>query len=158
MLAVLVPSPLRRWAGIATLALLGVMLLWLGFSGAPAPLWRAVLVAAGIAFLWAADTFRRATADAIELTREELRTRSGLRLTSVANVRSVERGAFAMKPSQGFLVRLKEPEGRGWAPGLWWRAGTHLGLGGVIPGGQSRAMAEILTALTLGILPDVHDK
>jgi hypothetical protein len=57
----------------------------------------------------------------------------------------VERGAFAFKPSNGFLVRLDKPLGRGWAPGLWWRLGRLLGVGGVTSASQSKAMAEILS-------------
>jgi hypothetical protein len=43
-----------------------------------------------------------------------------------------------------------------WAPGLYWRNGTFLGIGGVLSAGETKAMAEILTALVQGIqLEDV---
>ena len=101
-----------------------------------------------------AEAMRRASAEGLELTRQVLRTESGRVLTEVSNVRTVERGAFAFKPSNGFLVRLYAPSGRGWAPGLWWQRGTWLGVGGAVPGGQARAMAEVLTALRKGEFPE----
>jgi hypothetical protein len=155
ILAVLAPSMPRRWSGIAALIILGILLIWLAFSAKPTFVWQVFYLVCGIGILWGADKMRRVTADRIELTRKVLRTSSGHVLTEVSNVRRVERGAFAFKPSNGFLVRLNKPSGKGWAPGLWWQSGTFLGIGGVVPGGQSRAMAEILTALQMGVIPDV---
>ena len=149
------PSPSRRWMGVISLGGVGVLLLALVFEVDGAM--RLLFLAMALSAFWFADLMRRATEDAIELTREELRTRSGRRLARVTNVAGVERGAFAFKPSHGFLVKLKEPEGRGWAPGLFWQRGRLLGVGGVIGGGETRAMADILAALVRGDLPDALD-
>lgn len=157
ILSVLPPSQGRRWMGILVFLALGVVLLWLGLANSPSFGWRIAFVVGGVLALWGSDVLRRATDDEIILTREVLRTRSGRVLAHVDNVSKVERGAFAFKPSQGFLVRLKKPEGRGWAPGLWWARGTFVGIGGVVSAGKSRAMAEILTALTLNMLPSYDD-
>ena len=148
-LAVLPASQPRRWAGISMLVCLGLLLIWTAYAAVGAVLWQAIFLVFGVLSLWAADAMRRATEAVIQLTKTELRTDAGAVLARVEDVETVERGAFAFKPSQGFLVRLKTPGPRGWAPGLWWRAGTFLGVGGVVSGGQSRAMAEILTALIL---------
>lgn len=148
------PSPSRRWMGVLSLAGVGALMLSLVFEVDGAV--RFAFLALAVAAFFCADRLRAATADGIVLTREELRTRSGRRLATVSNVAGVERGAFAFKPSHGFLVKLKEPEGRGWAPGLYWQRGRLLGVGGVIGGGEARAMAEMLTALTLGDLPDAQ--
>ena len=148
------PSQARRWMGVFAFALLGILLISIVFVGRPPILYQLAFVAGGLAALWAANRMRIATDQTLELTRHELRTGDGQVLTTVENVRAVERGAFAFKPSNGFLVRLKQPSGRGWAPGLWWQRGTYLGIGGAVPGGQSRAMAEVLTALSMGIFPD----
>jgi hypothetical protein len=37
--------------------------------------------------------------------------------------------------------------GRRWQPGLWWRLGKRVGVGGVAPGHQTKAMAQIIEAL-----------
>lgn len=146
VLIAITASQARRWLGVAALFALGILFLTLVFEPTGG-VWRFVFLGFGALAFFAADRLRYYTNDTIELTREEIRTRSGRHLAFVANVKAVERGAFAFKPSNGFLVRLNESEGRGWAPGLWWQRGRLLGVGGVIPGGQSRAMAEILAAL-----------
>lgn len=139
-------SQARRWLGIAALFGLGVLFLSLIFEPTGG-VWRFLFLGLGALSFLAADRLRYYTGDTIELTQKVIRTQSGRHLAHVSNVKAVERGAFAFKPSNGFLVRLHEREGRGWAPGLWWQRGRLLGVGGVIPGGQSRAMAEILAAL-----------
>jgi len=143
-------SPARRWFGTGALTALALVLLWLALRDNLGAFWRMGFFLAAALAGWSAERLRVATLDKIELTPTVLRTSSGRRLARVANVRAVERGAFAFKPSNGFLVRLKEPEGRGWAPGLWWQRGTWLGIGGVVPGAQSRAMSEMLSVLTRG--------
>ena len=148
------PSPVRRWSAISVFVVLCCVLVWLAFIGGGDLGWRLLFLALGIACFLMADVLRRATMNGIELTRTELRTSEGHVLTTVENVSKVERGAFAFKPSNGFLVRLKSPSGRGWAPGLWWQSGTYLGVGGVISAGQSKAMAEILAAMIAGLWPD----
>lgn len=155
ILAVLVPSAARRWIGILTMASLGGLLIWVAAVAQPTLFWQVAFLAGGLAAVLGAVRMHRATSDRILLTREVLVTGAGEFVASVANVRQVERGAFAFKPSNGFLIRLKEPDGDGaWRPGLWWRRGTFVGIGGVVPGGQSRAMAEVLTALILDMLPE----
>ena len=141
--------------GILSAVLLGTVLAWLASFPQPSILWQFAFLAAAVWVLWGAYRMYEATSERILLTREALVTGSGEVLARVENVAKVDRGVFAFKPSNGFLVRLKEPEGpSAWRPGLWWRRGTFLGVGGVVPGGQSRAMAEILTAITLDMLPD----
>lgn len=153
VLIAIAPSLVRRWVAIFCLALLGVLIISLVFSDAGG-IWPVIFLVFGIASILAADKFRRASADHIELTRDVVRTGSGRILAHVDNIERVERGAFAFKPSNGFLIRLKEPEGKGWAPGIWWKRGRLLGIGGVIAGGQSRAMADVMNALIKGMLPE----
>jgi hypothetical protein len=146
VLAVVTPSPARRAVGIGALTLLGGLLLYLGFvqggTNAGATL---VLLAAGLGGLGAAEALRRGSARRLELTETELRDSSGRRLALVADVRGVERGAFAFKPSNGFMLRLAGSGPFQWAPGLWWRIGGRVGVGGVTSAHQTKAMAEILS-------------
>lgn len=153
VLIAIAPSAFRRWVAVFCLVLLGILIISLVFSDAGG-IWPVIFLIFGLASIFAADKFRRASADHIELTRDVLRTGSGRVLAHVDNVDRVERGAFAFKPSNGFLVRLKEPEGKGWAPGIWWKRGRLLGIGGVIAGGQTRAMADVMNAMIKGLLPE----
>ena len=60
---------------------------------------------------------------------------------------SVDRGAFAFQPSNGFLIRLRAGAERTWQPGMWWRIGTCVGVGGMTPGPQTKFMAETILAM-----------
>lgn len=142
------PSIFRRFLALAALLVLGMVLIGLGFGEVP-DLWRLVFVALGALVLWSCMHIYRATGDGLQLTRAGLRTRSGRMLVRVENIDKVERGVFAFKPSNGFLVRLKTPEDRGWAPGLWWKFGRKLGVGGTLSGGQTRAMADLMAAMVV---------
>lgn len=142
------PSPLRRWMALLSLLVLAGMLLALSIGDVP-DLWRLVFVGIGAWVLWSGNNLRKATLDGLVLTRAGLRTEDGRMLAPTENIAKVERGVFAFKPSNGFLVRLKEPDGNGWAPGLWWKYGRRLGVGGTLSGGQTRAMADLMAALVM---------
>ena len=139
-------SFMRRW--VALLALLGLALLFFRFAIGDVPdLWRLLFVGLGAAILWCGNRLRVATLGGLVLTRAGLETAEGEMIAAIDNIDKVERGVFAFKPSNGFLLRLKEPDGKGWAPGLWWKVGRRIGVGGTLSNGQSRAMAETIIAL-----------
>ena len=37
--------------------------------------------------------------------------------------------------------------GHAWAPGMWWRVGRRVGVGGLTGGAESRAVADALAAM-----------
>lgn len=148
VLATLAASSIRRYAGLAILLSLGVMLLFVSMSSPPiAFIWRLGLLVLGILVLFLAESLRRATMTGLELTRDELRTTAGHVLARVEDIEGVVRGSFALKPSNGFSVITKHAMPRRWAPGVWWQYGRRLGVGGVISASQAKNMAEILAAL-----------
>ncbi|SFL96510.1 hypothetical protein [Shimia aestuarii] len=147
VLAVVRASAPRRWFGIGVMAVLGGLLIYLALSTPPSLGWQVFLIVFGVAALWLAETTRKATEHEVQLTSKGLRSSSGEEIASVDQIARVERGTFAMKPSNGFLLRLKEPRSRRWQPGLWWAMGRRVGIGGVTPGSQSKVMAQMLEAL-----------
>jgi hypothetical protein len=147
------PSPARRYFAVICFVTLALVLIGLVVQGSPSFVWQAFFLGTAIASLLGAKRLYQGTDDEIELTRSELRTKSGRLLTTIDNVNVVERGPFAFKPSNGFLVRLHAPCGKGWTPGLFWQRGTYLGVGGAINAGHTRAMAEAITALKMDVLP-----
>ena len=145
VVAEIAPSRARRMFALIMLVILGAMVVYLTFSAPPSSvLWRGFLVVVGVGALFLADMMRRATLHKIELTDEVLRDTSGRELCRIDNIAAVERGAFAFKPSHGFLLRTKAPQPQAWAPGLWWRFGRKIGVGGVTPSGQAKFMAEMI--------------
>lgn len=146
VLATLTASGPRRMFGIATLAVLGGLLVYLGLTTAPALGWRVFLLGLGGLTLWCAEQTRRATLHRIELTSEGLTTEAGEVIAAFDNIRAIKRGMFDLKPSHGFTVLLKTPRSRRWQPGLWWAMGRRVGVGGMTPGAEGKAMAQILEA------------
>lgn len=145
VLCTLRPSPVRRVAAVLTLA--GVSLLLLGVVLATPPQqpgWMLFLLGAGAGMLWLSLRLWQATDRRIILTRAGLFDSDGTCIAAMADIVDVDRGVFAFKPSGGLVLRLGHAPGRAWAPGLWWRLGRRLGIGGVTGTVQGRAMAEMI--------------
>lgn len=148
VLAELRPSPPRRVLGVVLLAVLGSALVWLALAYPPAALgWSVFLLGFGAACLWLAARMWQVTGQGLELTRDALRDQHGFVLARVEQIRAVNRGVFAFKPAGGFTLVLKQPAPGRWAPGLWWRLGRSVGVGGVTHRHEARYMAEVLDAL-----------
>lgn len=147
ILATIRASSARRWMGVGMLVAVGVLVLYVALAAPPEPEWQVFLFVVGAAALWLARSVWNATSDSIELTRTELRTGSGRLLAEVADITNVERGVFAFKPSNGFLVTTRSKPGNAWAPGLWWRVGRRIGIGGMTAAAETKFMSEMLSAL-----------
>lgn len=140
-------SAVRRIMGVSMLGTIGVVLLYIALSTPPSLGWLVFLLIVGLGALWMAVRMWQATLQSVELTETELRSSDGILIAQVADIEAIDRGFFAFKPSNGFLIRTTTPGSRIWQPGLWWRAGRRIGIGGVTPGSQSKAMSEILAAM-----------
>ena len=147
ILATVNASAPRRVLGVGMLAAVGAIVLYVAFSAPPSMAWLVFLLVVGLGALWLAARMWQSTTHMIELTETELRCSDGSLIAMVADIEAIDRGFFAFKPSNGFMLRLAKPGVRAWLPGLWWRMGRRVGIGGVTPGSQSKAMAEILAAL-----------
>lgn len=148
VLATVSASAPRRWLAVGMMGLLGALLLYIAFTSPPEVLgWQVFLIVIGILALVLADKTRRATERVVELTAEGLRDSEGEQIATLAEIDRINRGMFAMKPSNGFTLVLKQGRARAWQPGLWWAMGTRVGIGGVTPGSQTKFMAQMLEAM-----------
>ncbi|NNE53560.1 MAG: hypothetical protein HKN30_14300 [Sulfitobacter sp.] len=147
VLAVVQASAGRRFLGIVSLGLLGLLLIYIAFVQPPTLLWQVFLIVLGAAAVWMADAMRRATGSAIELTPLCLRDRDGTVIALVEDIESMDRGFFAFKPSNGFLLKTRKADTRQWRPGLWWRIGRRIGIGGMTPGSQTKFMSEVIATM-----------
>lgn len=139
-------SPPRRYLAVAITVTLGLLLIALGFSGGRGVLAQLVLIALGALALWQAARIWYASEGALYLTEAGLFDQDGTCLAAMDDVVSVSRGTFAIKPSGGFTLLLTQKRPRASAPGLWWRLGRRLGVGGVTGQGAARFMAEAIAA------------
>ncbi|MDE0589021.1 hypothetical protein OU789_03675 [Halocynthiibacter sp. C4] len=148
-LAVIQASVARRYFGLGVLYSFGAILLYIAAATPPSDIkWLAFLILVAVGDLVVAEMFRRATLCSIRLTKEGMYCSDGKLMVAIDNIKSVERGVFAFKPSNGFMVTTKERQSRVWAPGLWWRVGKRVGVGGVLHASQTKNMAEMLVALS----------
>lgn len=135
----------RRYFGVLAISGLGITLLYIAAVHPPTKLIALLLLfLVGGIFVWAGYRLYRSTDNTILLTREAIFTESGYVLCRLDNIAKVDRGFFAFKPSNGFLILLKEKGERSWAPGMWWSFGRNIGLGGVTSPRQSKEMASVI--------------
>ncbi len=154
VLATIKASPGRRILGIGSLWVLSLMVIYVGIVQPPVLGWQLFLFALGGVSIWIAEQMRRSTAVTLELTRTQLRDSAGAVLARMDEVTGLDRGMFAFKPSNGFLLRLNTSKPRAWRPGLWWSLGSRVGVGGMTPAHQSKFMAEIIATLLAERDPD----
>lgn len=146
--AMIYPSPGRRWFGTVTLAILGVLLIYTALANpASALVWTLILMLAGGIAIWGAISAFSATGRGIALTPEGLFDTEGQELARLEDMVSVVSGPLSFKPSNGFTVRLRRRHKAGWAPGLWWRLGPLLGVGGMTTGVEAKYMAELISEM-----------
>lgn len=143
------PQPVRRGLATGFVGVLGMLLLYLAVTFPPVDWYfLALLVGMGAGALYLSYQMWEATAETLELTPRELREANGRVLCQIENVAGVDRGFFAFKPASGFIIRLKAPMTPGvYAPGLWWRFGRTLMVGGATAGRESKSVADLIKVL-----------
>lgn len=148
VLAYIEASAPRRWLAIAMQMGLGALLVYIALAMPGAFGWQVFLLLLGAAWIFLAIRMHAATSLRLELTRQELRDSTGEVLAKLDDVQAVSRGTFALKPSNGFTLVLGTKKGPArWRPGLWWRFGNRVGIGGVTAGAQSKPAAQIIEAI-----------
>lgn len=147
-LARITASGARRVIGVGSMMGLGALIVYVALTTADmAVVWKAVLLVTGIAGLVLAQLMWQSTGHALVLTQDGLSDSDGTVVARLDQIAKVDRGMFAMKPSNGFLVILKDPAPWAWRPGLWWRLGRRVAVGGVTAASQTRPVADIMTHL-----------
>jgi len=146
------PRPARRITAVAGVGLLGTLLIYIAATHPPRDIaWLLFLVLVGAWCLYISWRMWVVTGVRLELTKDELREQNGRVLFAIEELERVDRGFFAFKPANGFLIKLKDKttRGRAYAPGLWWRAGRTIMVGGVVSGRQAKAVADLIKVLIL---------
>ncbi len=148
ILARIAPSLVRRAFATGIIGALGVLLELLAFFRPPSamPL-QLMLIALGVGALILCMKLYSATSRGLVLTEQSLSDTDGRLLATLDEIRKVDRGTFAFKPSNGFVLHLKERRPGAWEPGLWWRRGRVVGVGGAISSAEGRHMADLLSAM-----------
>lgn len=143
--AVITVSAARRIMAYGIQLALGAILVYAAFAGGAGPIAAAILLIFGGLVLWGAERIRRTGNIEIYLTDQGVFDSTGVQLAAFNDIASVSRGPFALKPSNGFGLNLKTKQSRAWVPGLWWRFGQKVGVGGITSAGAAKFMAEQIT-------------
>lgn len=134
----------RRVLGVGSMWLLAFLVIAVALLTPPSFGWQVFLILIGGVALYIGEVMRRATDVSVELTDSGLRDSAGVLIAEMENIASIDRGMFAFKPSNGFLLRTTTRAPFHWRPGVWWRYGKSIGVGGMTPAGQAKAMSEII--------------
>ncbi len=143
----IVPSAPRRMFGTGMLYGLGVVLLYVAVTNPPSPALALFLIGMGGLSIFGGYKMWQATGFMIELTEDELRLSDGRLICKTEDIHKIDRSFFAFKPSNGFLVTTKVSYPATWSPGLLWRFGKRIGIGGVTPASEGKVMADTLAAM-----------
>lgn len=135
-------APMRLAFALLVFGGLGVILIYLSFTSSGGAAAKAFLLVLGLFVFFAGYLLKRAAEGALLLTTSGLETQDRVLLVPWEEMVAVDRGALAIKPSNGFTVKTKSPMRRGWALGLWWCVGRRFGVGGVASAGAAKFMAE----------------
>lgn len=142
------PSTPRRIFGALVMFLLGTLLIYIAFASPPADLgWRAFLILIGIAALVNGVRGWQASEGAIVLTERGLFDHEGAVIAAIDQIEKVDRALFTFKPSNGFLVKMTEKQPFKWSPGMYWRIGKRVGIGGVTSGAETKIVADSLSMM-----------
>ena len=138
-------EPARRLFGAGALFLLCVIVLWHGYKNYSLTDEGLVQIFLGLAGMFAALRFWRGSDNGLELTPTELRETRGRQIVRITDIVAVQREAFGIiKPTNGFVIVTREKLPAAISPGIWWRLGRRIGVGGLTGGGEGRAMVELL--------------
>ncbi len=147
VIAVVEASSLRRVMGAGALFGLGAVLLYTVFSDPPGAVTATFGIILALVVVAMGTKMWRATSGRVELREDALVDSHGTTLVRIDEIEGVDRGILAFKPSNGFVLTLKSKQPRSWAPGLWWRLGRYLGVGGAVSAGETKFMAEQIAFL-----------
>lgn len=134
-----------RWIMLVAIAALFAMTLLAAIDMMNRALFPALILAlfaAAIGWFGQALLFTKARAVVFEDGR--LFDDSGVEICRIDDIAELEKGLHLYKPSSGFVLKLKTKQTTAWSPGLWWRIGHRVGVGGATPGRRAKAMADAI--------------
>ncbi|MEM0977526.1 MAG: hypothetical protein AAGJ34_08330 [Pseudomonadota bacterium] len=137
----------RYWFGIACLSLPALFIVFALSQGVVTRLWAmGFLMAIASAFLWAAYRMYSVPRAGLLFDGRVLRTEDGLVVAALTDIDVVQTGIFAMRPSNGFSLIMKEADHLPTRPGIFWRQGKMIGIGGILAAAETRAIGRLMQA------------
>lgn len=142
-------SQARRWVGVGSFAIVGVLLPTVVVVSPATLVWNILLLAYAAFCLWQAYRMHLAGQRSLILYEDRLTLDDGELIAPLSEVVSIDRSLFAYKPSGGFILKLREKSPRGGVMGLYSRRGRRIAVGGIVSSVGGRGMADMIQALLL---------
>lgn len=139
------PQVLRWLVVLASAVALALTVSLAARASATDPLVALINLPAALGLGWFAWAMASAKASSLTFDGETLTDNAGVAVCHIDEVDRIERGFAMFKPSGGFAILLKAEKPRGWSPGLWWRWGKRIGVGGATYGRAARNMADSMS-------------
>ncbi|WP_386682970.1 hypothetical protein [Loktanella sp. R86503] len=146
----LAPTAIRTATGIGVMLAVAALLLRSAVS--QGPIAQALMIAAGLAALALGYAMWQGRDDSLIWTQDGLTDAAGHLIAARGDIIGVDRSPMALKPSNGFTLRMKTAQPRGWQPGLYWRMGRRIGVGGLTPPSVSKALADRIALDIAGVI------
>ena len=137
---ILAPTAFRTGTGITVMAALALLLL--RAAAGQGSVSQALMIAGGLAALALAWAIWRGRADSLHWTDAGLTDAEGRVIAPRDDIVRVDRNPLALRPSNGFTLHLNRSQARAWQPGLYWRVGQRVGVGGLTSPGVAKALAD----------------
>ena len=147
---ILAPTVFRTATGIGVMLAMAALLLRTAFSQGLVT--QALMVAAALAALALAYAMWRGRTDSLNWTQDGLTDGAGRLIAARGDIEAVDRNPMALKPSNGFTLRMKTTQTRGWQPGLYWRIRSRVGVGGLTSPGVAKALADRIALDIAGVI------
>jgi hypothetical protein len=132
----------RRFIGCSVLAALTILFAVLAVQGAgtgAVAFGLAAALSAGVTVgIW------QVSAREVVMKPTGLFDSNGAVIVTLDQIERINSGPLSIRPSNGFSIRLTSRQSAHWAPGLWWRWGRMVGIGGLTSAKPSRDLANLL--------------
>ena len=136
---------LMRWVLLIAMAALFLLTVFVGVVGLSKSIIVTAVMFAFAAFVgWFGRQLLMSDASKVMFDGETISDDTGEVICRLEDIDRIERGLALFKPTNGFVLTLKAEAPRGWSPGLWWRMGKRIGIGGATPGRAPRNMADAI--------------
>ena len=139
-------SKLKRLSGALLIFVLGTTLLFSVYkkSNPGYTVYESLFLLVGLILIFVSWRIGRARLTGIKLTKSGIYDLNDVKLCAILDINYIDRRTFAIKPANGFIIHLKNSAKSFWIPGLCWRIGKRLAIGGMLSKQECKAFANLL--------------
>ncbi|MEO0344428.1 MAG: hypothetical protein AAF198_13420 [Pseudomonadota bacterium] len=135
----------RKWFGVLSLGFPATLIVAIMIQGSITHVLSAViLLAIAALFMWAAWRMWNAPHFGIVFDGDSLKTEDGATIAKMSEIQSVQVGLFVMRPSNGFMMMMKQPGIFPTRPGVVWRQGRRIGIGGILRSSEAKSIGRAI--------------